>query len=85
MARVKIFSTARCPVCEKTKLLLNKWKIPYVEAKVDTDHGALKEMSEITRGARTVPQIIIDGKWVGSFSELTMLYMDDELDEFVEA
>jgi len=85
MARVKIFSTARCPVCEKTKLLLNKWKIPYVEAKVDTDHGALREMSEITQGARTVPQIIIDGKWIGSFSELTMLHMDDELDELVEA
>jgi len=84
MARVKIFSTARCPICVKTKVLLNKWKIPYVEAMVDSDHGALREMSEITQGARTVPQIVIDGKWIGSFSELTMLHMDDELDEFVE-
>jgi len=85
MARVKIFSTARCPICVKTKALLKKWQIPYVEAMVDSDHGALREMSEITQGARTVPQIVIDGKWIGSFSELTMLHMDDELDEFVEA
>lgn len=38
-----------------------------------------------TSGARTVPQITIDGKWIGGFSELTMMHMDDELDELVEA
>lgn len=85
MARIKIYSTARCPICEKTKNLLKKWKIPYEEAMVDSDHGALREMSEKTQGARTVPQITIDGKWIGGFSELTMMHMDDELDEFVEA
>ena len=85
MARVKIYSTARCPMCDKTKTLLNKWKIPYDEARVDSDHSALREMSEITQGARTVPQIAIDGKWIGGFSELTMMHMDDELNELVEA
>jgi len=85
MARVKIYSTARCPICDKTKTLLKKWNIPFVEAKVDTDHSALREMSVITDGARTVPQIVIDGKWIGSFSELTMLHMDDELDGLIEA
>ncbi len=85
MARIKVYSTARCPICDKTKLLLNKWCIPYDEARVDSDPAALREMSQITQGARTVPQIAIDGKWIGGFSELTMLHMDDELDEFVEA
>jgi glutaredoxin 3 len=32
-----------------------------------------------------VPQISIDGKWIGSFSELTELHMDGELDELVES
>lgn len=85
MARVKIYSTARCPICDKTKTLLNKWNIPFDVAMVDSDHSALREMAELTDGARTVPQISIDGKWIGGFSELTMLHMDDELDEFVEA
>ncbi len=31
-----------------------------------------------TNNARNVPQITIDGKWIGGFSELTMLHMDDE-------
>ena len=30
-------------------------------------------MSSITNGARTVPQICIEGKWIGSFTELTEL------------
>jgi len=85
MARIKIYSTARCPICDKTKTLLNKWKIPFDVAMVDADHGALREMSELTQGARTVPQIAIDGIWIGGFSELTMLHMDDELDAFIEA
>lgn len=85
MPRLKIYSTARCPICDKTKNLLSKWKIPYEEARVDADRSALREMSEITDGARTVPQITIDGKWIGGFSELTMLHMDDELDHLMDA
>ena len=85
MARVKIFSTASCPICDKTKNLLNKWGVAYVEAKVDSDNAALREMSVITKGARTVPQIVIDGKWIGSFTDLTMLHMDGELDELIAA
>jgi glutaredoxin 3 len=83
MSRVKIFSTARCPICDKTKNLLNKWGVPYIEAKVDSDHAALREMAEITDGARTVPQIVIDGKWIGGFTDLTMLHMDGDLDELI--
>ncbi|MDH5484039.1 MAG: glutaredoxin [Gammaproteobacteria bacterium] len=84
MPRVKIFSTARCPICDKTKNLLTKWGIAYEEARVDTDHAALREMAVKTEGARTVPQIMIDGKWIGGFSELTMLHMDDELDHLMD-
>ena len=84
MARVKIYSTATCPICEKAKSLLTKWNIPYDELRVDQDRDALKEMLEISNNARTVPQIAIDQKWIGGFSELTELHMDGELDELVE-
>ena len=85
MARVKIFSTERCPICDKTKNLLSKWNIPYSEVRVDTDRAGLRDMLDVTNGARTVPQITIDGKWIGGFSELTMMHMDDELDDLVES
>ena len=83
MARLKVYSTGICPLCDKTKNLLVKWGIPYDELRVDTDQAALREFSQITNGARTVPQITIDGKWIGSFSELTELHMDDKLDDLI--
>ncbi len=84
MPRVKIYSTATCPICEKTKTLLKKWQIPYSEARIDQDRELLKEMMIVTNHARTVPQIIIDDKWIGGFNELTMMHMDGELDTLVE-
>jgi len=84
MARVTVFSTGICPICEKTKSLLSKWNIPYDEARIDTDMAARREFSRITNGARTVPQIAIDGNWIGGFTELTELHMEDELDDLVE-
>jgi glutaredoxin 3 len=84
MARVKVFSTGICPICEKTKSLLSKWNIPYDEVRVDTDMAARREFTRITSGARTVPQIAIDGKWIGGFTELTELHMEDQLDDLVE-
>lgn len=83
MPRLKIFSTGRCPICDKTKRLLEKWNIPFDEVRVDKGHSGLREMAEATNGSRTVPQITIDGKWIGGFSELTMMHMDDELDHLM--
>lgn len=85
MARVKIYSTGTCPICDKTKMLLSKWSIDFQEVRVDQDHAGLREMAEITNGARTVPQITIDSKWIGGFSELTELHMDGELDGLASA
>jgi glutaredoxin 3 len=84
MARVKIFSTGTCPFCEKAKHLLTRLNIPYEEVRIDRNPASLKEFARTTKGARTVPQIIIDGKCIGGFVELTELHMDDELDELME-
>ena len=84
MARVKVFSTASCPFCVKAKQLLDKWNIPYVEAMIDSDAAARREFAEATNRARTVPQIIIDGKCIGGFTELAELHMENKLDHLME-
>ena len=81
MARVKIYSTGICPICDKTKTLLTKWGIPYEEARLDTgDINIRREFMEKTNGARMVPQILIDGEWIGGFTELTELHMENKLE-----
>ena len=67
-----------------TKQLLKKWNIPYEEAMIDTDQAARREFATATNGARTVPQIIIDGECIGGFMELTEMHMDDKLDHLIE-
>ncbi len=80
MARIVVYSTGICPVCVKAKTLLKKWNIPFDEVRIDEHKEALREFSRVTNGARTVPQIIIDGRCIGGFSELTELHMDGALD-----
>ena len=83
MARVTVYSTANCAFCSRAKAMLEKWQIDYDEVRIDGDNAAMKEFIEKTNGARTVPQIIIDGKAIGGFDDLTELHMDGELDDLM--
>lgn len=83
MSRVIVYSTGICPICVKAKALLKKWNIPFDEIRIDEQQEALREFSRVTNGARTVPQITIDGRCIGGFSELTELHMDGALDEMM--
>jgi glutaredoxin 3 len=65
--------------------MLDKWDIDFVEIRIDSHDAARQEFEQATQGARTVPQIIIDGKPIGGFSELTELHMDGELDELMQS
>ncbi len=85
MSRVTVYSTAHCGYCNMAKTKLDQWDIPFDEVRIDTDAEAMKEFATVTNGARSVPQIIIDGKTIGGFSELTELHMDGELDELMES
>lgn len=83
MARVKIYSTGSCVFCTKAKALLTKWNIPFDEVRIDQNQAGLREMLEVTNHARTVPQITIDGQWIGGFDDLTEKHMDGDLDELI--
>jgi glutaredoxin 3 len=85
MARVTVYSTGSCPFCTKAKQLLQKWNVPFDEVRVDVDKSKLREFAEVTNGARTVPQIVIDGKCIGGFTELTELHMEGGLDGLIDA
>lgn len=81
--RVKIYSTGTCPICDKTKNFLHKNGIEFDEVRVDLQRDGLKEMMQATNQARTVPQIMVDNKWIGGFTELTEMHMDGELDDLM--
>ncbi len=83
MNKVKVYSTGTCPVCVKAKAFLDRRGIGYDEVRIDLDREAMREFSVVTKGARTVPQIVVDGKCIGGFTELTELHMDGGLDHLI--
>ena len=85
MPRVTVYSTAHCSFCSMAKAKLEQWDIPFDEVRIDIDPASMTQFVEVTNGARTVPQIVIDGKPIGGFSELTELHMDGELDPLMES
>ena len=84
MSRVTVYSTAHCAFCDRAKTMMEKWNIDFDEVRIDRDSAAMKEFVRITNGARSVPQIVIDGNPIGGFTELTELHMDGELDELMQ-
>jgi len=63
-------------MCEQSKKPLQEWTIPHNEILLDLDTSEHRRFSELTNGARMVPQFLIDGKWVGGFTELTEMHME---------
>ena len=66
---VKVYTKDHCPFCNMAKTLLKSKNINYSEIDVsakDFDFDGLKEKTK----HKTVPQIFIDEKFIGGFTEL---------------
>lgn len=85
MAEIEIFSTAACPYCVAAKDLLRARGLAWNERRIDVDPAAFADMARRTSGARTVPQIFINGTWVGGFDQLAAADHSGRLDELLQA
>ena len=70
-----VWSKDQCPFCDQAKGQLTHQGVPFEEKKIG--HGYTREeLLEAVPTARTVPQIIINGKSIGGFTELRK-YIDE--------
>ena len=79
MPRIQIYTTRWCGYCVRAKTLLDSRRIPYEEISLDDDPGFRRNLFELT-GGWTVPQILIDGKPIGGYTELWRLDKSGALD-----
>ena len=84
MPEVIMYSTAVCPYCVAAKNFLKSRGLGYQEVRVDTDPAARALMMERTRRT-SVPQIFINGTYVGGYEELVALDRSGGLSPLVEA
>lgn len=64
-----IWSKPGCIWCDRAKDLLTRESIPYIEKNI-AKNATKEELLEAVPGARTLPQILIDGVLVGGYQEL---------------
>jgi len=67
--KATIWSKYHCPYCDQAKALLQQKGIQFEEKKIG-DGYTREELLEAVPGARTVPQIFLDDKLIGGFTEL---------------
>ena len=63
-----VYGNTRCSWCDKVKQLLEDIKITVEKLDV-TDSDNLDNMLEAAGNVKTVPQVVIDGKYIGGYTE----------------
>jgi glutaredoxin 3 len=80
-AQVKIFTTPWCGYCMAALRLLRQKGVEFEQVEAD-DPKTRRWLREVT-GRSTVPQIFIDGKSVGGFTDIRELDHRGELDRLL--
>ncbi len=74
---IEIYTLDYCPYCQKAKFFLNEHNVKFKEIPCDDneDEMRLKLTKEYNLSSlATFPQIIIDGKNIGGYSDLVEKY-----------
>jgi glutaredoxin 3 len=64
-----VWSKDQCPFCVQAKALLDSKGIEYEERNIMHD-WTKEQLLEAIPTARTLPQILVDEKYIGGFNEL---------------
>ena len=74
---VLIYTFETCPYCIRAKRLLSKNNIEFKEIDITNDEDKLNELEKQT-GVDTVPQIFVNGNFIGGCDDLYELYRNKE-------
>ena len=84
MPRIQIYTTRWCGYCVRAKALLDGRGLDYEEIHLDDDPAFRQTLFDLT-GGWTVPQILVDGRPIGGYTELWRLDRDGALADLLAA
>ena len=79
---IKIYTTSWCPSCVSAKNLLAELNIDFEEINIEEKKISREDLQKIS-GKYTVPQIIINNKCIGGYTQLLYLHQNNELDKIL--
>lgn len=80
MKKIEIYTWSICPFCVRAKKLLSKLDVEFEEFEISRDRNKLDELKAVT-GSGSVPQIFVDGKFIGGFDDMKALYKAGKFDD----
>ena len=84
MINVDIYTTPYCPFCIRAKKLLANKKVEFNEIDLSENPDKFEEMILKSKGARTVPQIFVNGEHIGDCDHIHDLDQKGELDKILK-
>jgi glutaredoxin 3 len=71
--KIIVWSKNQCPYCVSAKNLLKVKNLQFEERNIESGDWSKEQLLEACPGARSVPQIVIDGEVIGGFDKLKSL------------
>lgn len=87
MNDIEIFTIPNCPFCKKAKALLEDNYLDYFEYDISYDEENMREQLGKRfhiKGKTTVPQILINCKHIGGYSELKEIIQNGKLNDYIK-
>src|SRR5579859_3257678 len=78
MVDIRMYTTRWCGYCVRAKVLLESRGLDFEEIQMDDEPGFREKLLELT-GGFTVPQIVVDGRPIGGYTELAALAREGKL------
>ena len=75
---IQVYTSNWCSYCNAAKNLLSKLDIDFEEINIEEKNISRINLQELS-GGHTIPQICINGEFIGGYSELQMLYQNGQL------
>lgn len=81
-AKVQVYTWTVCPYCVRAKNLLKSKGVAFEEINLDGNDAEFEALKKKT-GLKTVPQIFINDKLVGGYTDLAALEQKGELNKLL--
>tara|TARA_B100001250_G_C19248815_1_gene549810 strand:- start:99 stop:350 length:252 start_codon:yes stop_codon:yes gene_type:complete len=75
---IQIYTSNWCSYCNAAKNLLDKLEIDFNEINIEEKNISRVDLEQLS-GGYTIPQICINGKFIGGYVELQDLYQKGKL------
>lgn len=84
MAKIDVYTVQGCPYCSFAKQLLQRKGVPYQEHDLTPLSDAELHRSMLAlSGRQTVPQIVVNGRPIGGYTDLRHLDETGELEQML--